>query len=274
MITPLIFAAAAVMVVFLTGGGGVDISVGPLMALINVILVKKVIVDAGIGSPALVIVIALCLGLLSGLLNGLLVTIVRLQPIVATLSTYMIYSGLAVWIMPSPGGYVPDWLAQLSTSLSFVPVIALVALWYLFTRSLFYSNLMATGSDDRAAYSSGVDVVAVRIGAYVLGGMIASIGALSLGALIGSADAKVGPSYTMTAIAAATLGGVSLAGGRGTLFGAIVGAVDIFLLQSILTFFNVSSFVLQIAYGLILVGALVVGSEKKPFRFFTWRRRD
>jgi len=274
MIAPLIFSAVAVMVVFLSGGGGVDLSVGPLMALIDVIIVKKVIVEGGVSSPLAVISIALGLGLVSGLINGTLVTIVRIQPVVATLATYLMYSGLAIWIMPSPGGMVPEWLARISTSLSFLPLLLVALLWFLFTKTLFYSQLMATGSDDRAAYTSGVGVVAVRMGAYVLTGVFAAVGALSLCALIGSADARVGSNYTMTAIASATLGGVSLAGGRGSLWGAIIGALDIFLLQSILTFFNMSAFVLQIAYGVILLLALMVGSGKRPFGIIAdmWRR--
>ncbi len=90
----------------------------------------------------------------------------------------------------------------------------------------------------------------------MLTGVITSIAAMSLTALIGSGDPKVGPGYTMTAIAAAALGGVGLGGGVGGVVGAALGAVDIFLLQSILTFFNVSTFALQVAYGVILVLAL------------------
>jgi ribose transport system permease protein len=79
-----------------------------------------------------------------------------------------------------------------------------------------------------------------------------------LTALIGSADPNIGASYTLIAIASVALGGVSLAGGRGGLAGAAIGAIDIFLLQSALTAFNVSTYVLQIAYGAILVAAVVL----------------
>ncbi len=90
----------------------------------------------------------------------------------------------------------------------------------------------------------------------MISGAFGGIAALSLGALIGSADPNVGPNYTLLAISAVALGGVSLAGGRGGLAGAAIGAIDIFLLQSALTFFNVSTFVLQVAYGAILVLAV------------------
>ncbi|WP_367118825.1 ABC transporter permease, partial [Mesorhizobium sp.] len=122
----------------------------------------------------------------------------------------------------------------------------------------YYDQLMAVGSDDRAAYTAGVPVTKVRFIAYVMTGILAACAGLMLTALIGSADPNIGPTYTLIAIAAVALGGVSLAGGRGGLAGAAIGAVDIFLLQSVLTAFNVSTYVLQIAYGVILVVAVIM----------------
>ena len=120
----------------------------------------------------------------------------------------------------------------------------------------YYDQLMATGSDDRAAYTAGVPVPFVRFLSYVITGLFAGIAGLMMTALIGSADANIAPSYTLIAISAVALGGVSLAGGRGGLIGAAIGAIDIFLIQSVLTLFNVSTFVLQIAYGAVLVIAI------------------
>lgn len=262
LMAPLILAAIAVTPVILSGRGGIDISVGPLMALVNVIVVQVVLTDWGITSPFVVIPVALGIGILSGLINGTLANILHIQPIVATLGTYLIYSSLAVWIMPSPGGSVPPWMATFSKTYSFLPVLAVLLFWMILRQLPFYEQLMATGGDDRAAYSSGVNVTRVRITAYVLTGIFAAAGALSLGALIGSGDPKVGPGYTMTAIAGAVLGGVSLAGGIGTIFGAMLGAIDIFLLQSILTYFNISPFALQVVFGAILVLALIINSPE------------
>jgi ribose transport system permease protein len=262
LVAPLILAAVAVTPIILSGGGGIDISIGPLMTLVNVIIVQVVLTNWGQTSPLVVIPIALFLGVLSGLFNGFLVVVVRLQPIVATLGTYLIYSGLAVWIMPSPGGSIPAWMARFSKSWSVIPLIAVYVIWLIIYRSLFYEQLMATGGDDRAAYTSGINVSAVRIGAYVLTGIFGAIGALSLGALIGSGDPKVGAGYTMTAIAGAALGGVSLAGGIGGIVGATFGAIDIFLIQSILTYYGVSPFALRVAFGTILVLALMLNSPE------------
>lgn len=262
MMAPLILSAIAVSIVIIAGGGGIDISVGPLMTLVNVIIVHVVIGNWGATSPATIIPIAILLGMGSGLINGFLSCVVNIQPIVATLATYLIYSGLAVWIMPAPGGSIPQWMMKLSGNMSFLPILILYIFWFLFRKTLFYEQLRATGGNDRAAYSSGVNVRFIRMGAYVLTGIIAAIGAITLGALISSADPNVGPGYTMTAIAGAALGGVSLAGGIGGILGVTLGAMDIFLVQSMLTFLGVPAFAIQVTYGFILVVALIVDSPE------------
>jgi ribose transport system permease protein len=141
---------------------------------------------------------------------------------------------------------------------SALPLALIFLFWWLVRQTPYYDQLMAVGSDDRAAYTAGVPVTKVRFIAYVMTGILAACAGLMLTALIGSADPNIGPTYTLIAIAAVALGGVSLAGGRGGLLGAAIGAVDIFLLQSVLTAFNVSTYVLQIAYGVILVAAVIM----------------
>lgn len=259
---PLVLAAIASTPVILAGRGGIDISVGPLMGLLNVLIVQFLILNWNIQSPLVIIPFVLIVGLLSGLLNGFLTAVLHIQPIVATLGTYLIYQGLTTWLMPAPAGTVPPWIAGLSGATSIVPIIVVFVGWWLLTRTPFYEHLMATGGDDRAAYASGVPITAVRMIAYILTGLGAAVASFSLTALLGSADPTVGPTYTLTAIAAVALGGVSLAGGKGGLFGALLGAIDIFLLQSLLTFFNVSTFLLQVAYGVILVIAIALNSAQ------------
>lgn len=257
---PLVLGAIASTPPMLSGGGAIDLSVGPFMGLVNALLVQEAIVGWHETSAGVILPLMLALGLGSGLLNGVLAAVLRLQPIVATLGTYLVYSGLTLWIVPTPGGSVPGWIAALAGSYSVVPIVACLAAWAAIARTPFYEQLMAAGGDQRAAYASGVRVPLVRIVAYVVGGLVAAVGGLSLTALLGSTDPSVGPTYTLTAIAAAALGGVSLAGGRGGVVGALVGALDIFLIQNILTHFNASSFVLQVAYGAILVCAVVLNA--------------
>lgn len=250
---PLLCAAAAAMPALLGGRGGIDVSVGPLMGFVNAVVVQVMVQDFGATSPLAIVPAALGLGAIVGTLNGALAVAVRVQPIIATLGTYLVLSGLTVTILPAPIGGAPDWLKSLSGAWSALPYAAIVLAWVGITRTPFHSALLAIGSDDRAAFTAGVPVEAVRFLSYVLTGVFGAVAGLSLTALIGSGDPAVGPNFTLLAISAAALGGVSLAGGRGGLLAASLGALDIFLLQSALTYFNVSTFVLQIAYGLILV---------------------
>ena len=253
---PLLTSALASTPAILGGRGGIDVSIGPLLAFVNAILIAVLIGQFSIDSVWVLVPVAILIGVLVGLINGTLAAVVRVQPIVATLGTYLVLAGLAVTLVPAPTGSIPPWFHLLSGPLSFLPPLAICLIWWGVRRLPYYGQLMAIGSDDRAAFTAGTNVTAVRLLSYVLTGMFGGIAALSLGALIGSADANVGPSYTLLAISATALGGVRLSGGRGGLFGAAVGAIDIFLLQSALTFFNVSTFVLQVAYGAILVLAV------------------
>ena len=253
---PLIAASIAAMPAILGGRGGIDVSIGPLMGLVNALIVQTLIAGAGIASPWAVVPAALAIGAVAGALNGALAVFVRIQPIVATLGTYLIFTGLTLTIVPAPTGTVPHWIQSLAGPLSIMPLLALAAAWLGLKQLPYYDQLMAVGSDDRAAYTAGVPVALVRFLSYCLAGVFAGMAGLLLTALIGSADPKVGPGFTLLSISAVALGGVSLAGGRGGMLAAAIGASDIFLLQSALTYFNVSTFVLQIAYGLILVASI------------------
>ena len=255
---PLIGAALASTPAILSGRGGIDISVGPLMGFVNAIVISVLFLKAGVESPFILIPAALLAGAAIGAVNGFLVTIVRIQPIVATLGAYLVLMGVTLTILPAPIGPAPAWLKSMSGSLSILPLAAIFLAWWLIRRTPYYDQLMAVGSDDRAAYTAGVDVTRVRFIAYVISGLFGGMAALMLTALIGSADPNIGQNYTLIAIASVALGGVSLAGGRGGLVGAAIGAIDIFLLQSVLTAFNVSTYVLQIAYGAILVAAVML----------------
>lgn len=255
---PVILAAFAATPPILLGNGGIDISVGPAMGLVNVVVVALLITRAGISSPALIIPMAILIGVLIGAVNGLIVALLRVPPIVVTLGMYLVATGLALVIAPTPGGTVPEWLSALAGSWSFVLIGAGLAVWALFRLTPLYEYLMAYGGDERAVFTTGIDVRVVRVSAFVAGGFFSGLGGLALSGMLGSADPNVGANYTMLGIAAAALGGVSLMGGRGGLFRALIGALSIFLLQNLLTYFNVSSFVLQFAYGATLVLAVAI----------------
>lgn len=171
---PFVIAAIAATPAILVGGGGIDLSIGPLLGLTNVVLVA-LLAPRGLDSPLEALPLLLALGTGVGLVNGLLVAVVRLQPIVATLGMYLVLTGLSLEILPQPGGQAPAWIAQFGGNVARVPgaiilVGSPVALWVLLRRTAFYQALMAVGGDDRAAFSAGVNIVVVRLGVYALGG--------------------------------------------------------------------------------------------------------
>jgi ribose transport system permease protein len=258
---PIIIAAFAVTPTFLMGNGGIDLSVGPVMGLVNVVVVYQFVKRFEITSPLVLIPVAVFVGMLFGLINGLVVSFLRIQSIVATLGMYLICSGLAFFIAPTPGGESPQWMNDLGGRLSVVPIIFVLVFWWLLRKLPFYEHLMAYGGDDRAVYTSGISVKGLRMGAFILGGFFSGIGGLSLSGVLGSADPSVGPHYTMLAISAVALGGTSLAGGRGGMFSAVLGSLTIYLLQNLLTFWNVSNYLLEVFYGLVLVVAVAVNGQ-------------
>ena len=263
--TPLILATYALMAVVISGRGTVDLSVGPLIGFINVTLIQ--LHGAGvIENPFAVFGYALAVGAAYQFVFALIVIYVRVQPIIVSLSGYLALSGINLVILPRPGGMAPQWMAEwgLGTSI-FSPVLLILVLasagWLLFTQTAFFTHLRLMGSDERAAYTSGVPIFIVRIGAHVISGCFAGLAAIAFTGLISSGDPSQGTTYTLIAVTALVLGGASLAGGRGGVFGSFLGAVNLYLITFVLATFNfgaVQSFVTNLAYGTILVISLLL----------------
>lgn len=261
---PLIIVAMAETPIIIVGNGGIDLSIGPMMSVINVCLI---LIDAhrGFTSPFVLVPAAIGIGALAGLFNGVLVSVLRIQPIVATFGTYVIAGGLADHLMPSPGGTIPSWLASFSQQIGPVPG-ALVPLavaflgWYALMRSRLWGQIYAVGGDERAAYVAGVAVDRVKFLTYLIGGAFTGLAALALTAEIASADPNIGAPFTLMGIASVALGGTSLVGGAGGVIGTLFGALTIFLINNVITVTHVSVFYTDLAYGAMLVLAVVVNA--------------
>jgi ribose transport system permease protein len=197
---------------------------------------------------------------------GLIIVYVRVQPIIVALSGYLALSGINLVILPRPGGTAPEWMQSWgSGERVFSPVLIILLLataaWIAFTRTAFYGHLRLMGSDERAAYTSGVRITVVRLGAHIISGVFAGLSAICFTALIGSGDPNQGTRYTLVAVTALVLGGANLAGGRGSVIGSLLGAVNIYLITYVLATFSfgaVQSFVTDLCYGLILVCSLLI----------------
>ena len=261
---PFILTTWAQTVPIMSGNGDLDLSVGPLAGLVNAVLAYT-LPSMGITDPFSMIGIALAIGLASGLLNGFLVTIVRVQPIIATLGTFLTYQGLTLELLPIAGGSAPPWMSVISGNILGVPgvlfVFILIAIaWWLLGKTAYRRNLLAVGGDIRAAYTAGINVIAVRIVAFVIAGLLAAITGIVFTATLASADPTIGTPYILTSIAGVALGGIAFSGGRGGLLGAAAGGALLFLIENLFSLAQVSIYYIQIAYGSILLVALALNS--------------
>jgi len=243
--------------------GGFDLSISPLILLTNTIFVVWLAPHGFNGAPAIPIVLAI--GAAVGLLNGLLIIVLRVQAIVVTLAMFFSLQGIVLLLAPNPVSVSSTgWVANLAGSFGPVPgalftIGVPVLIWFGLRLVPFGRLIYAVGSNDTTAFSSGVNVNAVRVASYALGGLFAGFGGLALTALVSSANASNSTEYTLVAMAAVVLGGTSLAGGRGGLIGPLLGAFSIYLMQNLLATFAINPAYLQIVYGGILIVAVVLG---------------
>jgi ribose transport system permease protein len=264
-VVPLALAAVGQSIVVISGG--IDLSVGAMMALTSVVsasLMKGQSEEFGIT----VVIGVLLLGVVLGAINGSLVVLTRVPDIVVTLAMSFVWAGCALLVLKTPGGGSAKWLKELvagSFGNEWIPKAAIVLLvivavvWIPLRRSRLGLSIYAIGSNRLAAFRSGVPVGRTRILAYVLTGFFAAIGGLSLTASTGIGTPVPGP-YTLMSVAAVVLGGVSLAGGRGGVFGALVAVVILQLIRTDMTFLNVNTNLAVVVQGVILIGVVMVGS--------------
>jgi ribose transport system permease protein len=264
-LAPFVIVGMASTLAFLSGGGGIDLSIAPLMGLVNIILVT-VLFGTTFGSPVLAVPILLALGALVGALNGVMVARLRYPPVIATLGTFFVLAGLDLRLVPDPVTANENWTNHLAGSIGPLPGAVLtmglpLLLWIGLRRTPYVQSLLAVGDHDATAFSAGMDVNAVRISAYAIGGLIAAVGGIALTGLVRSADAQVFNNYILVALAAVALGGTNLAGGRGGLFPSMMGATCIFLLENLLTSLHASAYFIEVAYGGVLFVAVLFGAR-------------
>lgn len=266
-VLPLALAAVAQAVIVIAGG--IDLSISSQMALISCVAATMMKTYPGEDVAVAIVLLALLLGLVLGAVNGALIVLTRVPDIVVTLSTYFIWAGFALLVRPAPGGSAAEWLkdlvvGSLGTDLlpkaAIVLIVIVAAIWIPLSRSRLGLSLYAIGSNRLAAFRSGVPVDRTKFLSYVIGGFIAAFAGLSLTASTGIGTPVPEPTYTLISIAAVVLGGVSLAGGIGGVFGPIVAVVVLQLIRDDMTFMRVNPNFGLVAQGFILIGVLVFGS--------------
>jgi ribose transport system permease protein len=281
-VLPLALAAVAQAIVVISGG--LDLSIGSMMAL-NSVVAARLMQGQSEEFAVLVVIGVLILGLTLGLINGALVVVTRVPDIVVTLAMLFVWAGVALLVLNTPGGGSATWLRALilgsvvgwvppvvtdsvpivGAILEWIPKAAIVltivvaVIWIPVRRSRLGLALYAVGSNRLAAYRSGVSIGRTKIAAYMLTGLFAALAGLSLTASTGIGTPVPGP-YTLMSVAAVVLGGVSLAGGRGGVVGPIIAVVILALIRADMTFLRIDTNLATVLQGMILIGVVMAGS--------------
>ena len=262
---PLAFAAAAQSVVVISGG--IDLSVGSLIAVANVLAARSM-QTASFGESLLLALAILLIGTILGAINGLLVVFSRIPDVVVTLTTGFIWGGVALLIMEKPGGGAPDEFLSLGAGVFFTPwlpaalvllVVAAAVIWIPLRSTRLGLFVYAIGSDRIAAFRSGVNVARTRIIAYAIGGLFSAVGGLGLTMTTGIGAPLAGVYYTLSGLAAIVIGGVSLTGGRGGIVGPLIAAYVLTLIPADLIFMNIDPNYGQVIQGTLIVLVVMVG---------------
>lgn len=248
--------------------GGIDLSVGSVVALVAVVtatwLKQEIPVPVGV-------IMGISVGAIAGLINGLLISRVKLAPFIVTLGSMSYLRGIAlVYSQGRPVYGVPATVRWLGNGMVWVipaPAIVLVGMvvlsLFLLHKTRFGEYTFAIGGNEEAVRVSGVNVVAYKTSVYVYSGICASVAAMILMARINAAEPIAAIGAELDAIAAAVMGGTSLSGGVGTIVGTVLGALIIGGLRNGLNLLNVDANFQQVAIGTVIILAVVIDRFRK-----------
>jgi ribose transport system permease protein len=248
--------------------GAFDLSVGGIAGLSGMIVA---ILTKQYGNYWAWFFLGLGAGTAIGLLNGLFITKLKINALITTLSMMTILSGVVFLVS---GGFaigvnLPSFRFLGTTRIIGIPLpiivlILLYALFYLILRfSVFGRYVYSIGGNAEAARLSGINVDRMRILVYTISGLLSGLGGIVLASRLGSAQVDAGSQYPINSIAACVLGGISIAGGEGNIWGALIGVAIVGVLQSGLIMVGMPSYIQWIATGLILLAAVYLDQLRK-----------
>ncbi|MEG1491433.1 MAG: ABC transporter permease [Oscillospiraceae bacterium] len=239
--------------------GGINLALGPAVSLMTTI--AAVVMRDGFFGTTTGVLIVLGAGILTGVIMGAVVVYGRLPDIIVTLSFSYIWKGIALFILPTPGGHIPPAYVKIMGNGKIFPIafaiLAVVLLsWGLFRKTKLGLNIYAVGGNKKAAFGNGINVRRTKLMAYGIGGLLIGIAGLVVVGQTSSGDPNIANVYSMNSIAAAVLGGVGFTGAIGQMKGAVMGAFIFTSIVNILFFSGVSPFFQYIVQGGILVVAI------------------
>jgi ribose transport system permease protein len=262
-------ALAAIGETFIVLTGGFDLSVGAVIGLVNVLLATHL--TGQTGHDALWVVLTLVIASACGFVNGILVAYVRLQSIIVTIATLFIFSGIALGVLPEPGGAVPLGFTHALTGVTVIPrgliVILLAAVaWLALKRTRLGAALYAIGGDKEAARMSGIPIERRLLAIYTLAGLFYGLAGVFYTAETGSGDPGTATSFLLAPFIAVVLGGTRFGGGEGSAIGSIIGAWIVSMLIAIIFVLGINTFSTGLVEGIVLALAVLLNSTVKRWR--------
>jgi ribose transport system permease protein len=242
-------------------GGGINLAIGAEAVLINC-LSAKYMLDTSFSTSLILAFVFIIVGVLIGALTGWIISVSGIADIVVTLATSFLLVGVAMYVMPQPGGGINQTLADLISGKvpNFIPpliclILPILLIWIPLYRSKLGISMYAIGSNKDAAFLSGVNVNLTRIKLYAFGGLFAALSGLALTGITLSSSpfANISNTATLNSVAGAVLGGVALSGGVGGLVGPALAALILYFIPTILLAFGIDP-----AYSQIVTGALTI----------------
>lgn len=250
--------------------GGFDLSVGGIICVTNSFL--AVHMGNTTGSILLCTLASLLIGLAVGLFNGFVIEKAKLQPFIVTLATQLVLYGVALLILDIDGGTVAKGFINVllfrvfGIPFSTIMIVALILFWLYIKQTRIGLALYAVGSNERAAHLNGISVLKTKMIAYGLSGVFAALAGIFRTAQVASGSPTAGMNFVMPSIAAAVIGGTSIAGGEGGIIGGIIGAFIIRGITDLLVFMKVSSYWTSLVQGLLLLFAVAITSYAKLYK--------
>lgn len=243
--------------------GGIDLSVGPTAALSAVLGATLMI--SGVPVP-LAIFATLGIGALCGVFSGSLIAYAGLQPFIVTLGGLSLFRAIAlIYTGGNPVFGIPlSFRSLINSTLFGIPgpilIVAVISLllWVVMNKTPLGEYILAIGGNEEAARVAGVPVKRTKVTVYVVSGALASLAALILIGRLGAAEPTIGNLWELDAIAAAAIGGASLMGGKGSIFGTLIGVIILGALRNGLTLLNIQAFYQLLATGLIIIIAMLI----------------
>ncbi len=258
---PLSLLAIAQAIVLINGS--IDLSVGNLMGVVAAFLVTSYSPEDNLAKFLLIFILAIGIGILLGALNGIFVSFVRIPPFITTYATSYVFTGIAMWILPRPGGTMPKIVTSFykSTRPLGLPMgiwifLILMLLWLLLRNTRFGTQLYAIGGNEKAAFTSGVPVIRQRMIVHMLAGLLSAFAALSLVLVTSSSDPRIGATMTLDSVVAVVLGGTPMSGGVGGVVGPILGVMILGFIRNIVGFANVDTWFQPLVDSLIILVSL------------------